>query len=87
MTEEDLFLALEQEMGKVDVDDVVDMSKLTNRELLDIWSATEAELLEREQILFPRDQQARDASSLREAAMLTFKKRTGVYPKDFPRDP
>lgn len=85
--EDGLFAALEEEIGDVDTSDVIDFSTLTNTQLLDIWTSSEEELMASQHAIWPKDQKGRDLTSIRQAAMLLYKKRTGIYPADFPRDP
>ena len=87
MTDEDMFAAWAAEMDAPDTSDVVDLSQLTTAELLVVWTGTEAELLATGHAIWPVDQDQRDLTSVRQAAMLLFKKRTGTYPEDFPDAP
>jgi hypothetical protein len=86
---DDLFAALEAEMGEIDTSDVVDLSTFSTADLLILWKGTEEELLRTGHAIWPRNQEERDLTSVRQAAMLLFKKRTGVsgYQSDFPDAP
>lgn len=87
MTDEDMFAAWAADMGEPDTSDVVDLSSLTTAELLTIWTGTESELLATGHAIWPVNQEQRDLTSIREAAMLLYKKRMGMYPEEFPDAP
>lgn len=89
MDEDDLFAALEADMGDVDVSDVVDLSEFSTADLLKLWKGTEEELLETGHAIWPKTQEQRDLTSVRQAAMLLYKKRTGIggYTNEFPDAP
>lgn len=65
---------LEEELD-LDTEDVVDMTTLSIKELLDIATSTEENLLDRLEAVRPRSQWGRDQHSLREAARLELKRR------------
>lgn len=60
----------------LDTTDVVDVSKLNIKELLEIITTADELLLDASQAVRPREQWARDLHSLRNAAQIEYRKRT-----------
>lgn len=73
--EEDIFAQLEEDMGDIDTSDVIDMTKLTIPELLEIYGNKTEGLMDEGQAINPRTQEARDDHSLRYAARMELHRR------------
>lgn len=75
---EDIFAQLEQDMGEIDTSDVIDMTKLTIPELLEIYGDKTEGLMDDGQAMNPRTQEARDDHSLRYAARMELHRRQAL---------
>jgi hypothetical protein len=74
--EEDLFAQLEDVFAEVDADeDVINLNDLSNLDLLDMVQDITDELMQRQESLKPRSQEARDLHSLRNAAQVVMRSR------------
>ena len=60
---------------KVVENDVVDVTKLGNEELIDLFDSLDDEVTKGRQAIHPNKQWARDAHSLRNAAVIELRKR------------
>ena len=64
------------EFDELDTTDVVDVSKLNIKELLEVITTADEMLLDASQAVRPREQWARDLHSLRNAAQIEYRRRT-----------
>lgn len=73
---EDIVGGLAAEFEEIDTDGIVDVSKLSIKELLEVITTADEMLLDASQAVRPREQWARDLHSLRNAAQLEYRRRT-----------
>ena len=66
---------LEQDMGEIDVSDVVNVRELTLDQLVEIIALSGEDLMNARQSIFPKEQWARDAHSLRSACLVEQQRR------------
>lgn len=75
MNENDLFAAFEAQCADIEVNDVEDVSKLSDFELLDRYAKIDEELKAMDQLHHPRSQEARELHSVRAAIRIEQLKR------------
>ena len=73
---EDIVGGLTAEFEDIDTAEIVDVTKLSIKDLLEIIATADEMLLDASQAVRPSEQWARDLHSLRNAAQIEYRKRT-----------